>query len=99
MDTYWNESGTFHSLVSDTAALSLCRTHCTSADNASLLKNTQQGDNPEKTDENHTSQNLSMTWLVFKLEDITWTEEYKLWHKLHFVEDKTDIMQHVLKTQ
>lgn len=53
MDTYWNESRTFHSLVSDTVALSLCRTHCTSVDNVSLLKNIQQDDNPEKAEANN----------------------------------------------
>jgi len=53
VDTYWNESRTFHSLVSGTVALSLCRTHCTSVDNVSLLKNIQQDDNPEKAEENN----------------------------------------------
>ena len=53
MDTYWNESRTFHSLVSDTVALSLCRTHCTSVDNVSLLKNIQQDGNPEKSEANN----------------------------------------------
>lgn len=53
MDTYWNESRTFHSLVSDTVALSLCRTHCISVDNVSPLKNIQQDDNPEKAEANN----------------------------------------------
>ena len=53
MHTYWNESRTCHILVSDTVALSLCRTHCTSVDNVSLLKNIQQDDNPEKAEANN----------------------------------------------
>ena len=29
----------------------------------------------------------------------TWTEEIKLWNKLHSVENKMEIMQHILKIQ